>query len=244
DAYPHKDCNQGFQLYQRAVHWSTFGKSVKTRLKSFAGAQDVIDEWTTNGMAFRSFIQDQLEKEMIQKLSDPTVRYLDYYTTDVDHRTHHNRDRESQLAAIRDVDATIGRTWTAITKSPLAKDTVLVLVSDHGTNTDPNIISQGYNLVKLLGTAPGGGHHVITKRRLMMDYSLKSVYPFVPLITTTTSDSFYLKNESTSYPRALLDFDGNERAAIHLRNSDLNVLHILLQRLRSSDLSASVRSAA
>ena len=141
-------------------------------------------------------------------------------------------------------DATIGRIWSAIEKSSAAKDTVLVLVSDHGTNTDPNIISQGYNLVKLLGSAGGGGHHVITKRRLMMDYSLKSIYPFVPLITTTTSDSFYLKNESTSYPTALVDFDGNERAAIHLRNSDLNVLHILLQRLRTSDLAANLRSAA
>ena len=244
DAYPHEERYQAFQLYQRGVHWTTFSKSLKTRLQRFTGTQDVIDEWTTNGMAFRSFIKDQLEHELIVKLSDPRVRYLDYYTTDVDHRTHHNRDRESQLAAIREVDATIGRIWTAIEKTPLAKDTVLVLVSDHGTNTDPNIISQGYNLVKLLGSAAGGGHHVITKRRLMMDYSLKSIYPFVPLITTTTPDSFYLKNESTSYPTALLDFDGNERAAIHLRNSDLNVLQILLQCLRNSDLAANVRTAA
>ena len=244
DAYAHEERYQAFQLYQRGVHWSTFHKSLKTRWQQFTGGQDVIDEWTTNGMAFRSFIKDQLEHELIVKLSDPRVRYLDYYTTDVDHRTHHNRDRESQLAAIREVDAAIGRIWTAIEKSPLAKDTVLVLVSDHGTNTDPNIISQGYNLVKLLGSAAGGGHHVITKRRLMMDYSLKSIYPFVPLITTTTPDSFYLKNESTSYPTAMLDFDGNERAAIHLRNSDLNVLHILLQCLRSSDLAANFRDAA
>src|SRR5436305_13860535 len=78
----------------------------------------------------------------------------------------------------------------------------------------------------------------------MMDYALNSIYPFVPLITTTTSDSFYLRNESTSYPTALLDFDGNGRAAIHLRNSDLNMLQILLQCLRSSDLAANVRNAA
>ncbi len=244
DAYPHDERYQGFQTYQRGVHWSTFGKSVKTRLERFGGTQDVIDEWTTTGLALRHFIQDQIERELIIKLADPRIRYLDYYTTDVDHRTHHNRDRESQLAAIREVDATIGRIWTAVEKSPLAKDTVLVLVSDHGTNTDPNIISQGFNLVKLLGSTAGGGHHVLTKRRLMMDYSLKGAYPFVPLITTTTSDSFYLKGESTSYPTALLDFDGNERSAIHLRNSDLNLLHILLQQLKSSTLKPNVRRAA
>jgi hypothetical protein len=244
DAYPHDERYQGFQTYQRGVHWSTFGKSVKTRLERFRGTQDVIDEWTTTGLALRHFIQDQIERELIIKLADPRIRYLDYYTTDVDHRTHHNRDRESQLAAIREVDATIGRIWTAVEKSPLAKDTVLALLSDHGTNTDPNIISQGFNLVKLLGSTAGGGHHVITKRRLMMDYSLKGIYPFVPLITTTTSDSFYLEGQSTSYPTALVDFDGNERSAIHLRNSDLNLLHILLQQLKAATLRPDVRIAA
>ena len=244
DAYPHNERYQGFQTYQRGVHWSTFGKSVKTRLERFRGTQETIDEWTVNGFELRNFIQDQLERDLIEKLSNPRVRYLDYYTTDVDHRTHHNRDRESQLAAVREVDATLGRIWTGIQKSPLAKDTVLVLISDHGTNTDPNVISQGYNLVKLLGTTAGGGHHVITKRRLMMDYSLKGIYPFVPLITTTTDDSFYLKGQSTDYPTALLDFDGNERSAIHLRNSDLNLLHILLQQLKNSKMSPDLGRAA
>src|SRR4051812_29290064 len=197
DAYSHRERYQGFQTYQRGVHWTTFKKSVKTRLERFGRTQDVIDEWTTNGLELRNFIQDQLERDLINKLSDPAVRYLDYYTTDVDHRTHHNRDRESQLAAVREVDATLGRIWTAVQKSALAKDTVVVLVSDHGTNTDPNVISQGYNLVKLLGSTAGGGHHVITKRRLMMDYALKGAYPFVPLITTTTDTSLYLKGQST-----------------------------------------------
>jgi hypothetical protein len=244
DAYAYDERYQSFQLYQRGVHWRTFSNSVKTRLERFGGAREVIDEWTSNGLALRHIIQDQLERDLIIRLADPHIRYLDYYTTDVDHRTHHNRDRESQLAAIREVDATIGRIWTAVEKSTLAKDTVVVLVSDHGTNTDPNIISQGFNLVKLLGSTTGGGHHVITKRRLMMDYSLKGIYPFVPLITTTTSDSFYLKGESTSYPTALLDFDGNERSAIHLRNSDLNLLHILLQQLKSAALKPEVQRAA
>ncbi len=244
DAYPHRERYQGFQTYQRGVHWMTFKKSVKTRLERFGGAQDVIDEWTTNGVELRNFIQDQLERDLIAKLSDPAVRYLDYYTTDVDHRTHHNRDRESQLAAVREVDATLGRIWTAVQKSPLQKDTVVVLVSDHGTNTDPNVISQGYNLVKLLGTPAGGGHHVITKRRLMMDYALKGIYPFVPLITTTTDTSLYLKGQSTDYPTALLDFDGNERSAVHLRNADFNVLHILLQQLKNPKLNSDTRRAA
>jgi hypothetical protein len=119
----------------------------------------------------------------------------------------------------------------------------MIIVSDHGFNSDPKVYSQGYNLVKLLGSAEGGGHHVITKRRLMLDYSVKGIYPLVPLITTTTDDSYYLKKQSTDYPTVLLDFDGNERSSLHLRNSDVNVLHILLQQLKRKELTPELRRA-
>lgn len=126
----------------------------------------------------------------------------------------------------------------------MASDTAFVIVSDHGFNTDEQVISQGFNLVKLLGSANGGGHHVITKRRLLMDYSVKAVNPFVPPITTTASQTYYLKGQSAEYPTALLDFDGNERAGLHLRNTNLNVIQILFQQLQRRDLSPQLRAAA
>ena len=97
--------------------------------------------------------------------------------------------------------------------------------------------------MKLLGSREGGGHHVVTKRRLMLDYSLKGIYPFVPLITSTTNDTYYLKGQSTNYPTAMLDFDGNERASVHLRDSDLNLLHILLLQMQRRDLPAALSKA-
>jgi hypothetical protein len=41
----------------------------------------------------------------------------------------------------------------------------------------------------------------------------------------------------------MLDFDGNERASVHLRDSDLNLLHILLQQLQRNDLRPEIRKA-
>ena len=105
-----------------------------------------------------------------------------------------------------------------------------------------SLYSRGFNLVKLLGSPEGGGgHHVITKRRLMLDYAIKGINPLVPLITTTTDDSYYLKHQSTDYPTAMLDFDGNERASIQLRDSDLNKLQILMQQLQRKDLDPGIR---
>lgn len=241
DAFGYENRYLSFQLYQRGNRWSTLQRGMQDRF--FQPPKDLLDEWTI-GLNTRDIFLVRTERELIEKLNDPKVEYLDYYSTDFDHTAHHNRDRASQLVALQDLDGVVGRVWTAIEHSPLAGETALFIVSDHGFNSDPKIYSQGFNLVKLLGSREGGGHHVITKRRLMMDYALKSMYPLVPLITTTTPDSYYLKGQSNEYPTALLDFDGNERASFHLRDSDLNEMQILLQQMRTPGVDARSKAAA
>ncbi|MDT5158418.1 MAG: Type phosphodiesterase / nucleotide pyrophosphatase [Acidobacteriota bacterium] len=241
DAYPYDERFLSFQLYQRGTRWTTLQRGLQN--KFVRGPEELFDEWQL-GIGGRDILDAEQERELTAKLKDPKVRYLDFYTGDFDHAAHHNRDSATQFAALRKLDAFLGRIWTAIRQTPEAPDTALVIVSDHGTNTDERVYSQGYNLVKLLGSAAGGGHHVVTKRRLLTDYALKGIYPLIPLIYTTTEDSFYLKEQSTSYPTALVDFDGNERASIQLRDSDLNLIHILLLQLKRGDLSAPLRRAA
>lgn len=242
DAYPQHERYPSFQLLQRGTRWTTLQRSLTNRVMS-RSPRELFDELTI-GFDTRGVLFEQMERELLEKLNNPRIRYLDYYTSVFDHATHHNRDAEAHLQALQEIDELIGRVWTAIEQTPGARETALVLVSDHGTNTDERIYSQGYNLVKLLGSRTGGGHHVVTKRRLLLDYSIKGINPIVPLITTTTEDSFYLKKQSTDYPTALLDFDGNERAAVHLRNSDLNIIHILLQQLKRPELDPVKRRAA
>lgn len=241
DAFPHGERWISFQLYQRGVRWTTLSRGLQNRFTS-RSPRELVDEWTT-GFEARGIVMDQLERELIDKLGDPKIRYLDFYTTEFDHSAHHNNDDATHLLALQELDSVVGRIWTAIQKTPQAAETALIIVSDHGMNSTSGVYSQGYNLVKLLGSRAGGGHHVVTKRRLMLDYSIKGIYPLVPLITTTTDETYYLKGQSTQYPTALLDFDGNERAAFHLRDSDLNVLHILLQQLQGKNLSQPLRRA-
>ena len=240
DAYAHNQRYLTYSLFLRNPRYSTLQGGVQNRF--LRSPKELFDEWTM-GFEMRSVIGDQLVRELITKLNDPKIRYLDLYMADFDHVGHHNNDIQSHLNVLKQMDSVIGQVWTSIQKSPLADETALVVVSDHGFNTDEKIYSQGYNLVKLLGSRTGGGHHVVTKRRLMLDYSIKGINPLVPLITTTTPDTYYLKGESTTYPTAMLDFDGNERASVHLRDSDLNMLHILLQQLQRGRLPAPVQKA-
>ena len=241
DAYDNFERLPGSQLYGRGARIKSLQRAGQA--KFVRNPMDVAGEFFS-GLDLRGVVPDQIERELIERLQDPRVQYLDLYETSFDHVAHHNNDRESHLIGLREIDGLVGRIWTGIQKSPRAAETVLIVVSDHGFNTDERVISQGFNLVKLLGSYAGGGHHVITKRRLLMDYSLKGINPFVPPITTITSQSYYLKKQSAEYPTALLDFDGNERSGLHLRNNDLNLLHILLQQMQRKDLSPKLRQAA
>jgi hypothetical protein len=240
DAFAHEERYIGFQLYQRGMRFATLKDAIQKRFMKHP--RELLDEWTM-GLDMRTPFFDQMERELKLKLNDPKSRYLDIYVTGFDHVAHHVNDRKSHFAEMQVIDSLVGRIWTAIQNAPGGQETALIVVSDHGFNTTERVYSQGYNLVKLLGSPAGGGHHVITKRRLMLDYSLKGINFLVPLITTTTDDSYYLTGQSTDYPTALLDFDGNERASIHLRDSDLNLLHILLQQLQRNKLSPAVRNA-
>ena len=233
DAYAHNQRYTTYSIFLRNPRYSTLQNSLQG--KFMKAPKELFDEWTM-GFEMRSAITEQLIKELITNLNDPRYRYLDLMMEDFDHVAHHVNDDQSHLFVLQRMDAVIGQVWTAIQKSPLADETAIVLISDHGINSDQKFYSQGYNLVKLLGSRMGGGHHVITKRRLMLDYSIKGVNPFVPLITTTTPDTYYLKGESTTYPTAMLDFDGNERASLHLRDSDLNILHVLLKEMQRGTL--------
>lgn len=241
DAYPHSEQHATFSLFQRGPRYMMFGRALENRFKK--GPKELFDEWTMDGLGIKHSVPDQITRELIEGLSDPRRRYLELVTTDFDHMAHHNNDRESHLYALKELDTMLGQIWTAIQKSPLASETTLIVVSDHGINTDERVYSQGFNLVKVLGTAAGGGHHVVTKRRLLVDYALKGLYPFSQEFITTTRDSYYLKGQSADYPTALLDFDGNERASIQFRDSDLNLIQIILQQLQHPELSAPLRKA-
>ncbi|HYL36259.1 MAG TPA: alkaline phosphatase family protein [Bryobacteraceae bacterium] len=241
DRFPYQAVYQGFQLYQRGVRWKTLQHGLQHRFSH--SLRELLDEWTI-GFEAGSSLEEQTERDLIEKLADPGVRYLDYFTGDYDHVAHLSSDPAAQRMALQRIDGLVGRIWTAIEASPLGPQTVLVLVSDHGMNTEPGVYSQGYDLVSFFNSSAGGGQHVVTDRHPMTEYKLKGLDPFVSEVVTASDQSPYLKGASSQYPTVLLDLDGNERASVYLRNSNLNLLHILLRELQRSAMDPRVRRAA
>jgi len=176
DRFPYQASYQSFQLYQRGVRWKTLRHSFQRRFTS-RSARDLLDEWTM-GLELGSSVEDQTERELIEKLADPQIRYLDYFTGDYDHVAHSTPDPAAQRQALQRIDALVGRIWTAIEASPEATQTVLAIVSDHGMNTQPGVYSQGYDLVQFFNSREGGAHHVVTNRHPLTEFKLYLVRRF------------------------------------------------------------------
>ena len=231
---------QGFQLFQRGVRWTTLRHVLERRFSSSV-LLSVIEN--ANAPSLDELLSRQTEQEIGQHLKQPEVLYLDFFDGAIDHQGHATNQPAALLDGLRQLDSLAGRLWTAIQNSPLAAQTIFAAVSDHGMNNVPGIFSQGFSLPDLLNSPGGGAHHVVTDRHQFEDFQLRGLDPLVHRVITPSTASFYLAGESSRYPTAWLDFDGNERASVHLRNSDLNKIHILLLELAKSNPAPTLRNA-
>jgi hypothetical protein len=240
DRFSHEEVSQGFQLMERGVNWSSLAGGLK---HEFAGkpAKEVFDEWQI-GFSYSKPIYAHFEQDLIRNLSDPKIRYLDFFTGEYDHNGHLTNDPVTEAAALEEIDAMVGRVWSAIARSPLAGTTVLALVSDHGMNTSPTIYSQGYSLVDWFNSLAGGAHHVLTNRHPLTEFKLRGLDPMVDSVITSSDESLYLPGDAQAFPTVMLDLDGNERASIALRNNTLNKLQVLLDQILHKKLSDQLRS--
>lgn len=242
DRFAFEERRQTFQLFQRGIRWGTLHRAARNPF-SLTSPRELLDEWQA-GFELTRALHEETERDLIAALNDPRILYLDLFIGDFDHVGHLDNSVKAQREVVRAMDRLLGRLWAAIEKSPVAAHTALILVSDHGMNTKPGTFSQGYNLVELLRGADGGGHHVVTNRHPLSEYKLRGLYPFVHKVFTPGESSPYGPASPKEYPTALLDLDGNERAGIYLRNSDLNMVHLLLLQLKRRDLAPPLRSAA
>jgi hypothetical protein len=241
DAFPYDQGYQGFQLFQRGVRWSTFKRVLTRRVKSELFLSPVE---SVGAPPMDSLIGQQMESELKNCAEQPDVFYLDLFSPDADHTGHATNQQAALIDVLRHLDGLAGRIWTAVEKGPLARQTIFVVVSDHGMNNRPDVFSQSYSLPDFFSSPAGGAHHVVTNRHQLDSYKIMGLDPLVQRVVTPSTASFYLSGKGSSYPTAWLDLDGNERAAVHLRNNDLNKIHILLLQLMRTDLTAEVRQAA
>jgi hypothetical protein len=83
DQFPFASRYEGMDLLQRGVRWATLGASLKRGIATPLKQLEL-----PNGAEFGDAILDQQERELIAKLADPQVLYLDYFSGEYDHVAH------------------------------------------------------------------------------------------------------------------------------------------------------------
>ncbi|MDQ2844398.1 MAG: alkaline phosphatase family protein [Acidobacteriota bacterium] len=143
DRFPYAQRLRSFQLFQRGVNWMTLkdallhGFSSKALFSMLESAQT---------LSLSSSLSKEEENVLEQGLRGSRLTYLDFFIGDVDHEGHATSDENAMLFVLQQLDAVLGQVWTAIQQGPLAEQTLLVAVSDHGMNNVPGIISQSFSL--------------------------------------------------------------------------------------------------
>ena len=92
DAYSHDEHYMTLSLLSRGPRFATIQSGLQNRFAR--SPKELFDEWTM-GFDLRSAITDQMRRELIEKLSNPKLRYLDLFTPDFDHVAHHKIGRAS-----------------------------------------------------------------------------------------------------------------------------------------------------
>lgn len=229
DLYGPDEKRIGLELIRRGTSWTTLARVLQARFPLRSA-----EEWLARllgGPDSHEAFDMANEEHLLANMKDPRFLYLSAFYSLFDHFVHTNNDEEMIRQLLQRVDRTVGRIYMAIREGPHSEETVLVLVSDHGITTRPDVYSQGFNLVNYFTRAPWGGHHVLTKRANLHDFQFRSVNFLARGFINESRESFYLKGQ-THYPTLFIDYDGNERAMLHFRNSDLNLLHLLLREMK------------
>ncbi len=229
DLYEPDEKRIGLELIRRGTSWTTLARVLRARFP-LRSAEESLARLLGGPDSHETFDMAN-EEHLLANMKDPRFLYLSAFYSLFDHFVHTNNDEEMIRQLLQRVDRTVGRIYTAIREGPRSEETVLVLVSDHGFTTRPDVYSQGFNLVNYFTRAPWGGHHILTKRANLHDFQFRSVNFLARGFVNESRESFYLKGQ-THYPTLFIDYDGNERAMLHFRNSDLNLLHLLLQQMK------------
>lgn len=243
DAFRANERETGIQLNRRGTKFNDFLRvglgPVKGPVKERLGDLLV-------GVDFHRAYDDATREAFLKAVRDPAIRYADIYYANVDEVIHDDNSETGILEAVRRADRLLGETYAAIEASGAADRTVLAVVSDHGLTFDLNgRYSQGVNLVAYLAKPELGANTVLAHDAPRANYSLKrSIFkPWLETAVVQPAERPYVANRPERVTCAI-DYDGNERAMLQLRDPDLNRLELLVGALREGSLDAPKRAAA
>ncbi len=156
----------------------------------------------------------------------------------MDHQQHIDPHPKNMIHWLVKADLIVGEIFEAVEKSDRRDDTIVALVSDHGSEIQPGNVAFSFPITKVFRTPIFGGHTVKTLLVESAWNALSTPIPGIDFPRTYESDySPYGKKSGSEagedgYVTCFIDSFGNARSTVNLRNDDINRLHLILMRLK------------
>ena len=188
------------------------------------------------GMDYPDFSEEFHADHIAEKILEPDFNgeerydYLTVFFT-IDHQLHVDPNPENLVHRMVRLDRRFGRIFRAVERSMRRNSTLITLVSDHGSEFLPGAVNLAFPITRAFRTRYFGGHTVTTVMAEDAGRALSNPVPGIDFPRTYESPfSPYGKEAGgeSGYVTAFIDNFGNARAEMHLRNNDLNRLHLLL----------------
>lgn len=180
------------------------------------------------------FLADHIASKILEDEYGTGESY-DYLTIffSIDHQHHVDPNPENLVHRMVRLDRRIGRLFRAVERSRRRDQTVVTLVSDHGSEYLPGTVNIAFPVTRVFRSRLFGGHTVATLMVEDAAHALSTPLPGIDFPRVYESPfSPYGKAAGPGgegdYVTAAIDNFGNGRAEVHLRNDDLNRMHLLL----------------
>jgi len=190
------------------------------------------------GVEYSDFNEEFLADHVAQRIlerdfgGDESYDYLTVFFS-IDHQHHVDPNPENLVHRMMRLDRRLGRIFRAVERSQRREQTLVVVLSDHGSEYLPGAVNLSFPITRVFRTRLFGGHtvatlmaedsaHALTNPIQGIDYPRVYESPFSPYGKAAG------KGGRDDYVTAVLDNFGNARADVNLRNNDLNRLHLLL----------------
>ena len=180
------------------------------------------------------FLADHIAGKILENDFGPGERY-DFLTIffSIDHQHHVDPTPENLVHRMVRWDRRIGRMLRAVERSQRRDQTVVALISDHGSEYLPGTVNVAFPITRAFRTRLLGGHTVATLLVEDAAHALSTPIPGIdfPRVYEGPFSPYGKaagKGGEDDYVTAVIDNFGNARAEVHLRNNDLNRLHLLL----------------
>ena len=237
----------GPQIYRRTANWVFVLESGKRWVHSDESgvARQVHAHLSrlVTGIDYTEFAQEMSGILTAQNVLEKNLQgeekydYLSPLFTLMDHQQHVDPHPENLIHWSVKLDREVGRIFEAVERSSRKNGTIVAMVSDHGLEIQPGKTAFSFPLTKVFRRPLLGNHTVKT---LLVEGAWNSLSAPVPgvdfprLYESPGSPYGADAGGEDGYTTCFIDPFGNGRAAVNLRNDDLNRLHLILLEMKRS----------